>query len=314
MSTGETQNFGYFPHPEETEQFVATLPRSYWEQADLLVAADDNRDALNYRALVALLKQQNSPWVRDVDGSIRLVSRNQGPAGTCVGFGTCTTCDVVAAADIAVRKEPESWMAMFAADALYAIGRHASGDLGRGDGSYGSAAAKGIREWGTVHQLVYDKIDLREYDYRRARSWAATGVPNEIRQLCGEHKFNSTIRIESIEQAWSLIGNGYAFNMCSGLGFQGNRDKEGAIAQRGGWSHSMAVTSRRTTESGRRLFLVHQSWGDNWTGGPYWQDQPLGSFWADWEAIARGIRGRDCFAYAGYQGFVQRDMHWDNWF
>jgi hypothetical protein len=104
------------------------------------------------------------------------------------------------------------------------------------------------------------------------------------------------------------LGAGYTINMCSSLGFSGRRDAEGIIRRRGSWSHSMAVTSRRTTASGNRLVLVHQSWGDNWTDGPYWQDMPWGSFWIHIEDFGVAVRQRDSFAHASYQGFLPRQL------
>jgi hypothetical protein len=298
------QNFGYTPNPEETEAFVQSLPPAYAKQAQALADddTDDGADALNYRLLAAMFPK-GSPWLND-DG--QLVSLNQNPAGTCVGFGTAIAEDVLAACDIAMRREPEEWVARFSPDAAYAISRHISGHLGRGDGSYGGAAAKGIREWGTVHQLVYGDIDLTKYDYKRTREWALRGVPESIRTAAGPHKIRHTVQLETVEQAWGLVGNGYPYNMCSNVGWESKRDADGACRRRGSWSHSMGVTSRRTTASGRRLFLVHQSWGDNWTSGPYYEDQPFGSFWADWEDIDRAIRQGDSFAYSGYEGFVRR--------
>jgi hypothetical protein len=114
--------------------------------------------------------------------------------------------------------------------------------------------------------------------------------------------------VKSAEEGWALLGAGYTVNMCSSLGFQGSRDQEGIIRRRGSWSHSMAVTSRRTTQSGARLVLVHQSWGDDWTGGPYWQDMPWGSFWIHLEDFDAAIRQGDSFAHARYQGFKPRRL------
>lgn len=293
---------GYKPDPVATEAFVQSLPTSYAIQAMALKDDDDNRDMLNYRNLTKLIKSHVQSAARWLNDKGQLHSRNQNPAGTCVGFGTATPLDILAACDIAVRNEPERYEGTFSPDWCYGASRDISGNLGRWDGSYGSAAAKAIREWGTLLQLE----SLDQYDYQRARYWARVGVPDEMKTKARPHKVIFTTRLKDIEQTWSCIGNGYPFNMCSNIGWKGNRDSDGAIKRKSSWSHSMGVTSRRTTPSGRRLFLVHQSWGDNWTGGPYFEDQPLGSFWADWDDIERAIKQGDSFAYSGYEGFVRR--------
>jgi hypothetical protein len=199
---------------------------------------------------------------------------------------------------------------MTAADGLYALSRDISGDLGRGDGSYGSAAAKGIRECGVIHQRKYGDVDLTSYSADRCRAWAMKGVPQVVKDEAKKTPMRATTLLKSVEQAWAATGNGYAFNMCSDVGWDSQRDSDGACRRSGSWGHSMAVTSRRTAGS-RRLFLVHQSWGNDWTGGPYWLDQPLGSFWADWDSIERAILQGDCFVYGDYDGFPRRQL--PNW-
>jgi hypothetical protein len=297
---------GWKPDEEATEAFVRSLPPIYAQQVDQLIDEDDEVDCLNYRFLTNLIQKDGDPdrWLNDQG---QLLSRNQNPAGTCVGFGTATPLDILAAADIAVRREPEAFAGTFSPDWCYGASREISGNLGRWDGSYGSAAAKAIREWGTLLQSDsrYSE-DLQSYDYKRARYWARYGVPEDLRTAAGDHKVLHTTRVNNADEAWVLIGNAYPFNMCSNIGWNADRDSDGAIRRRGNWSHSMGVTSRRTTPSGRRLFLVHQSWGDRWTGGPYWEDQPLGSFWADFDDIDRAIRQGDTFSYSGYEGFIRR--------
>lgn len=294
---------GYTPNPEATEAFVRSLPPVYAEQVSALTdEADDGRDCLNYRYLTGLIRQYGDA-VRWINDKKQLRSRNQNPAGTCVGFGTAMALDVSAAGDIVVRNEPERFAGTFSATWCYGASRDISGNLGRRDGSYGGAAAKAIREWGTLLQVG----ELEAYDFERARDWARRGVPEGLKLKAAQHKVVHTARLKSVEQAWSCIGNCYPFNMCSNVGWERERDSDGAIRRsRKDWAHSMSVTSRRTTSSGRRLFLVHQSWGDNWTKGPYFEDQPLGSFWADWDDVDRAVLQSDSFTYSGYEGFISR--------
>jgi hypothetical protein len=287
--------FGYIPNPEATAVFADSMPRRYGAELELLKAADDNSDALNYRALAKCIGMEGQ----------QIPSRNQGSVGSCVGFGTATPADVVAAIDILVRGDNEEFRYQTSADGLYALSRDISNNLGRGDGSYGAAAAKGIRECGVIHQTKYGEIDLTTYSASRAREWATKGVPQVVKDAAKKTPMRATTLLKSIEQAWAAIGNGYAFNMCSDVGWDSQRDSDGACRRSGKWNHSMGVSSRRTVRL-RRLLLVHQSWGNDWTGGPYWQDQPLGSFWADWDDIERAILQKDCFVYGGYDGFPRR--------
>lgn len=299
---------GWKPDPKHTEAFCAALPTIYRDQSHALADEDDDRDTMNYRVLVACLKSMPlaSEWITERDGRPVLRTRLQGNIGSCVGNATATDIDTLAGCDIITRKEREQFKAMAAADAMYALGRDVAGQLGRWDGSAGSWAAQAVRECGTLHMLDYGDIDLRTYSQKRCKSWARRGVPSEMKTEAAEHPIRHTVRVESAEHAWSLIGNGYPINQCSDIGWQGTRDKDGAIKRRGSWSHSMAMTSRRTTKSGRRLLLIHQSWPPSWISGPYYQDQPEGSFWVDLKDADRAIKQGDTFAYSGFEGFVSR--------
>jgi hypothetical protein len=138
------------------------------------------------------------------------------------------------------------------------------------------------------------------------RTFGARGVPAPLKEWAKAHRTTAHAAVNDTQTAWTLLGHGYAFNICSGIGFQGRRDDEGVIRRAGGWSHSMCVSSRRTSKRHGRLFLVHQSWGPNWTSGPYYLDQPLGSFWITEGDLAIVLRAGDTFSSTGYRGFEAR--------
>lgn len=302
-------HFGYIPNPAATEAFVARLPAVYGDQLTELAAQDDGRDAINYRALAACLQRAElTNWLRKRDGVSCVRSLNQGPVGTCVGNAEARLLDVLSAIEIILSGEHEEFVATFSPEGLYGLGREKGDMLGPGDGLYGAAIADAVREWGTLNQVVYGDIDLRQYDPNRCRDYGRRGVPVALKPIAAEHRVIHTARVTSGTEGWALLGFGYTINMCSSLGFQGHRDAEGVIRRSGSWGHSMAVTSRRTTQGGNRVVLVHQSWGDDWTDGPYWQDMPWGSFWIHLEDFDAAVRQGDCFAHASYQGFTPRRL------
>ncbi len=135
-----------------------------------------------------------------------------------------------------------------------------------------------------------------------------SGVGNALKAEAVQRKCGSAVRVKSAQEAWSLIGNGYPINVCSGQGFSKQRDSEGVCRPSGGWNHSMAVIGRRTTSDGRKLFLIWNSWGDNWASGPYWQDMPEGSFWIEWKVMDSMLSRGDSFAYGTLDGFRGRDL------
>lgn len=70
----------------------------------------------------------------------------------------------------------------------------------------------------------------------------------------------------------------------------------------------MSVIGRRTTKDGRKLFLIWNSWGNNWANGPYWQDMPEGSFFIEWKVMDSMLAKGDSFAYGGLEGFKKRGL------
>lgn len=296
------REFGYIPNPPATESFVLSLPlrlRTFAAAAPAL-QDDDDSDAFPYRAVAACL---------GIAGQ-RLHARNQGSVGSCVGNATATGGDITTAGEIVCLRQPERWFAPMAADGMYGLGRDVSGNLGRGDGSYGGAAAKAMR-YGTIHMVKYGEHDLTKYGVQRCRDWAARGVPDEVKAAARLHPCRTTTRLVSCEEARAAIQNNYGLNVCSGQGFSSKRDKDGFCRASGSWSHSMAVIGYRGKKSGRRGFLIWNSWGDNASGGPIWpDDMPWGSFWCDWDVFASMLRGGDTFAYSNYDGFPRQTINW----
>ena len=301
--------FGYVPNPEATEAFCATLPPVYGEQIADVVAKDENEDALNYRALTAcLIRQGLKHKLKDRDGKPCIVSTQQGSIGSCVGNAEARDLDALAAIEIELGGESEFFKTTFSPDGLYGLGREIGNMLGPRDGLYGSAIAKAVREWGTLHQMPYDSVDLSTYTVERCRKYGRYGVGDALKQIAKEHLCVHAARVNSGDEGWSLIGSGYTINQCSNIGWQGDRDSEGIIKRSGSWAHSMAATSRRTTSGGNRIVLIHNSWGNDWAKGPYWEDMPWGSFWISLSDFDAAIRQNDSFAHAKYDGFMARTL------
>lgn len=305
----------------DIEQDAAAKER-YRAALDVVAAGDDHRDVFAYRALVDVCRRSRalaSRWLA-VDGTYRrLVARSQGAYGLCVGFASATILDIRAALDIVAGGDAEYLPALYSADGMYGLARMAAGDTSRGDGCYGSAAIRAMIQLGTLHQMQYQArgstvYDLRRYSGKRGRefgsSWNARAY-QPLWEAARKRRVDGYYRVRSGEEAWTLAGLGYPWIMCSSVGFAGKRDADGAIEPRGRWMHAMAGgLARRTTASGRKLILVMNSYGNDWTSGPYFADQPLGSFYADVEVIDRMVRHNDSWAIVGVEGFEAKGELW----
>ena len=305
----ESQNFGWTPNPKATEEFVQTLPAIYGEQVKDLIVEDNNKDALLYRALIPCLEKHGAEaWLKERNGKKCVRSYNQGSVGSCVGNAAACVASVLNAVEVVIVGEPQEFRAMHSADGMYGIGREAANMLRPGDGCSGSGMARGVLNIGTLYCIKYGDVDLTVNTPSRARQYGTRGVGSALKNEAAKTKITSTVRVRSAQEAWALIGNGYPINVCSGYGYRKQRDGEGICQPSGSWNHAMSVVARRTAKDGRKLFLIWNSWGDNWCGGPYWDDMPWGSFWIEWKHMDGMLSRGDSFAYGGLDGFKARSL------
>jgi hypothetical protein len=295
---------GWVPNEEATAAFVASLPwRSFAGAIDSGMPPRSNENALLYRALMTA-----DPSLVE-DG--RLIARNQSSIGSCVGHGTATGVDLTYAMEVIVKKEPEKWGGRCAADAAYGMSRQVAHQLGNWEGSNGSWAAKSVMEMGTLHMIKYDSVDLTEYNVSQCRTFQRKGLSQALLAKAAEHKIGTAALVRNVDEAKTALQNGYAINVCSNQGFSGRRDDLGFMKAQGSWAHSMCVAGYRGPDTGREGVLIINSWGSDWGSGPFWEDQPHGSFWCVLETFERMLRGGDSFAYSAYTGFPRQRVRYD---
>jgi hypothetical protein len=299
------ENYGYIPDVAFTQQYASTLP---YQSIGNLAADDDGRDVFLYRALVKCL--QNSPlasvWLKD--GKVR--SYNQGNIGSCTGNAEALCLSLESALDIVERGEPQEFKWMVSPESCYGASREVGGNLGGGAGSSGGACAKASTTIGCLYQTTYPSIDLSTYTVEHCSTFGRSGIPADLKPIAAEHKLQSSYLVKDGNEAWSIIGAGSPINQCSGQGWKGNRDDEGYIAASGSWSHSMCICGRRTSQKHGKCFLIANSWGDSWTSGGLYLDQPAGYFYADFNSVDKAIRSGDSFCKVGMNGFVRRNLDW----
>lgn len=293
---------GYKPEPEATEAFVATLPRPTMATAGANLVLDEKREAFLYEPLLML----DPSWKRGAQG-----------IGSCVGWGWALGVDILAACDIALRKEAESYRGRVLEASVYAFSRVEARGVkraGRSDGSYGGAAAKAVTHYGTLHYGVdYKGREFTEYSATREKNWGDTGVPDELELFAAKRKVQHTTLCTNFEDAAKAIQNGYPVPVCSMQGFVMNRDSDGFCRPAGTWAHCMLLAAVRFGK--RPGLLCINSWGHSNDGPHYPATMPdevkKCSFWIDADVCSRMLGGRDSFAIAGYEGFEPRVL--DNW-
>lgn len=299
-------DYGFVKNESDTEAFIKTLPDYHYELKSFY-AQDDGSDTFLYRALVTCLKKKFPNWV---DGE-RLKSYNQGVVGSCVGVSESQLLNITEAIDCVIKRHPESFEYMSSAEGTYGLVREAC-NMKRGDGAYGAGAAKAVSNLGTLWMKSYGNINLDvEYSASRCREYGSSWVGEELKKAAVEHKVKSANQVKNAEEAWALIGGAYAIQVCSNRGFANQRDEDGFCRASGVWNHAMAIVGRRTTKTGRKGFLILNSWGDNWCSGPLFEDQPKGSFYADYDVVDSMIKQGDTYNLCDFSGFTPKKLLWD---
>lgn len=232
-------------------------------------------------------------------------------SGNCVGISMSQLLNVRQAIDCLVLRQPEEYRHMSSGEGTYGLVREACG-MRRGDGAYGSGAAEAVTQLGTLWMKQYGDTNLDvEYSASRCRTYGSRWCSEELKQAAKEHKILSANNVKTAEQAWALVGGYCPIQVCSNRGFRKSRDEDGACRPSGSWSHAMSIIGRRTTKSGRKLFLILNSWGENWCSGPLFEDQPKGSFYADYDVVDRMLRQGDSYNLVDLNGFRPKKLDWD---
>jgi hypothetical protein len=276
--------FGWIDAPERHE--VAKPLGEFADLARPLMGAAPGGDALLYKA-----------W-KDVLGKYPDYVAQQ--IGDCESMGNGHGTDLTECIQIALSGTAESYEET-GTEALYAMGREAGNMLGRGDGCYGSAMAKALTTMGGVPRKAYGA-----YSGSRAKEWGRTGAPAEIKKLGLDHKMGAATLVSTLEELDAALDNAYVVPVSSNQGFTMTRDQDGFCSARGSWSHCMLICARRVT--GRKGYLICQSWGPTTPSGPLALDQPPFSFWVEPPTIARMLGQRDSFALSKFQGYPGRPL------
>jgi len=291
---------GYTPNPAATQAFLASMPRPLLADAGPDLQLDTSRDVF----LGEYLLRCDPRWKR---GAQKI--------GSCVGWNWALSCDILAACDIHLRNEHEIYGGRVLEASVYAFSRvevRGQRNLG-GDGSYGSAAAKAVTKFGTLHYGVpYDGQQFLDNSGTREKEWGRDGVPDHLEKYAAKHKVSSVALVKTFEDAAKALQNGYPVAVCSMQGFSMKLRDRGSLSPMGTWAHCMMFAGVRWKP--RPALLCVNSWGDCYDGEvdptlPLQFQKSAG--WVDADTCTRMLAGQDSFALSGYAGFPPREL--PNW-
>lgn len=283
---------GWVDDQAAVQSTVKTMPYPFFAEAayHLVSAVQGIQTVLLYKA-----------W-KDVYGRYFEYPAQQ--IGCCVSRGYSEGLDLLQCVQIAIGKRNEVFKPI-SHEVVYGLARVDVGG-GRlwGDGAVGAWAAKAVTDIGNIPQEM-----VGPYDDAKAKLWGRSGVPDDIKRHCGEHKAGAASMVTSTDQLDASLQNGYPVPVCSNRGFTTTRDANGFCRPRGVWPHCMLICGSRADVPG---YLIMQSWGMDNPEGPLALDQPPNSFWADRDTVASMLAAQDSFALSSFNGFPGQKLpdHW----
>lgn len=230
---------------------------------------------------------------------------NQGQCGSCVAFGATIASDILIAVGIVEHGDDKPGrvdpMTIYGGSRVQ-IGR---GQIG-GQGSVGAWAAKWLRDYGALIQKKYGGVDLTTYSPSECCStYGRRGCPEALFAEARKHPVKEFSQAKTRQDVGDSIANGYPVTVASNQGFSKVRDQTGKSHAQGSWGHQMCIIGVREDAA-----LVINSWGDDWNSGPLVDDQPPGSFWADWDIVVnRMLSAGDSFSLSGINGWESKGLN-----
>ena len=281
--SGHVAHFGYTPNHEHNGDLRMRTSGHEMALRMLAAAPDDGKDRFNYRMLVACLQAAGlTQWLVQDGNTTRLNCYDQGQTSACTGHGRSMQIAHEDATNIVIGGQPEQLTAMPAPEVQYPFGLEIDGTLGHDDGCSGSGIVEGTERYGSWYEMnvagCADALAAGNWAgstsaavwYARLEAYATHGVPTAIAAAASQHKSASHANVTTVQQAWAAIGNSYPILICSNISFEANRNAEGIIGMTGhDWPHCMMISSRRTSPTFGRLYLVHNSWTPTWASAAY---------------------------------------------
>ena len=266
-----------------------------------------------------LLLQLQPDWKRWAQG-----------IGDCVSWGWELAGTHSLAIDIKINGVNIDWPGVLATEPLYGLMRvEALGKRSGGwqDGAFGAAGAKAVVNYGYLARHDYStqtgnpEHDLRKYEGKKAKNWGNYGCGGEndkgkLDEIAKRYPCKEAIRVKGIQDGIKFLEAGYPIAVCSDVGFEGSRDRNGFKRARGTWYHCMEFFGVKYNERGEAVAVANaQSWGnseglDNAAEFATHPEVAKCSWWIDLPTANRMLSQGDSYAVTGINGFKPRVIDW----
>ena len=257
----------------------------------------------------------------------RLMPRPRQVTGSCVGFSSSRSLSHAILGDAVLRGDMERIVLPHPLPS-YGQGRKIGNFRGTGSGSYGSAQAKAVSQWGILPvddpRLPAPKIvngwakwtKSQELEWSHPRAWPVD--ESNLAQDAKDYIVQTVARIRTTGEAADCSASGYGITLASSFGTTPRLVQNYLIGRNSRrWSHSMSCSGFDASEEAQsagnteRLWAIDNQWGDSHGkcnvlssyGGN-------GSFWVTEKTFAGIIDSGEVFAFSNTRGFPLRRIDW----
>lgn len=239
----------------------------------------------------------------------------------CVGNGLGQALWYLSSVEVVRLKDPEQVILPFWL-IPYGRSRYYGGMRGRGEGSFGSTAAKAIMVDGVVpyntaglEQPTMNENDGITWGSSVEMKWSdGAAISNDWLEKSRKHLVKSAANIPNADAAWEAVSNWYPLTIASSWGGQMKPSVQGSpgvLLNRRvtTWQHQMSVIGRYRHPTLGKLFYVLNSWGPR-THGTCPTGAPPGGFWITFAEMEYICRQQEVFALSQFNGFPSQNFRW----
>ncbi len=239
----------------------------------------------------------------------------------CVGNGLGQALRYLSAVEVVRLKDPEQVILPFWL-IPYGRSRYYGGMRGRGEGSFGSTAAKAIMVDGVVpyntaglEQPTMNENDGITWGSSAEMKWSDGGaISEDWLSKSRKHLVKSAANCPNADAAWEAVSNWYPLTIASNWGGQMKPSVQGSpgvlLNKRvTSWAHQMCVIGRYRHPTLGKLFYVLNSWGPR-THGTCPSGAPPGGFWITFAEMDYICRQQEAFILSQFNGFPSQQFRW----
>ncbi len=247
-------------------------------------------------------------------------------SGSCVGTAAAKAYLQAAAGDAVLRGDAEIAKPCFPY-ATYGMGRKLGGFNRTGEGSFGSAQARAVKEWGmlagddsrlpqpnaeALAQGWLSYSERIEIEWSHPSSWPIK--ESVLREDANRFQILETARVRTTIEVRKALAQGYGVTLASKFGTRREQVVDGYLigSWNDSWAHQMSCGGYSTHPREGILYWIQNQWGAALHPACP-KMKPLGvvgGFWIRERDMAEIIRTGEVFTHSNTEGFPVRKFEW----